>query len=759
MQVATGRDIIRYKRYTVQDGLSHRMISGMMQDSVGNLWLSTWNGLCKFDGETFSTYNETSEDEKVGRLGLVRMTTEGKIWVIRQSDSQEFFFNPKTKLLDRVGEQKVKLLPVARLSPDNAPDSTGLKLIHDSITYCIPYEGAGMTNNSHFNSFVDRQGNIWANFDDALYQITFDKATYEHIGTIDPQHKNNTRYVDEIRAIIQLRDGGFLLACKNKCIYKYNANWQFEGYLTSQGNVVSTKTAFCNQSIYCMKQSDDGSVWLGSRGEGLFHISSPLLDQQSKEISIQNYKEETLGSSHIFDLAFINSEELVVATWDGGVQILKIIASGQISCSAINEKIRKTRRIFVIKPNLIALCSTQGIYLVDKGLNELKHLGTMDVSDLCQADNGIYYLSTLSSGIFTFKMGKNPGHQELDSIKLEELDIKGIDNVIISSTKTNDGLLWFISDNRIFKFNPILNTTQIIDRHAIGSEVIFGEAQPLVLDDQLIMGTNIGRMQIDLTSPKGYCPQLQLNTADTIEMEWGKNAPEIRAIALDFRLPRLIQYAWRELPDSTWTMLEENGRLTLDKLWPGSHRFEIRSTDAKGIWADNARVVTVIVRPALWQRLLLWSCILLILSVCYWIWKLNRYQTPKSATVHPIATTIQPSQPVVVYRDQQFIEQVTKIVEEHIDDPMLDVEMMTNYMNTSRTILYAKFKELLDTTPALFITEIRLKRAIQLLDSRQYRISEIAAMCGFSDPKYFARHFKQRMGKTPAKYLEEKDTK
>lgn len=121
-------------------------------------------------------------------------------------------------------------------------------------------------------------------------------------------------------------------------------------------------------------------------------------------------------------------------------------------------------------------------------------------------------------------------------------------------------------------------------------------------------------------------------------------------------------------------------------------------------------------------------------------------------TLPPATEAEQPEAPVINERDLRFIQQVTQAVEEHIDDPMLDVEKLTTYTNTSRTFLYTKFKELLDTTPAAFITEIRLKRAVQLLESRQFRVNEVAAMCGFNNPKYFTRFFKHRMGVAPGKY-------
>jgi len=48
--------------------------------------------------------------------------------------------------------------------------------------------------------------------------------------------------------------------------------------------------------------------------------------------------------------------------------------------------------------------------------------------------------------------------------------------------------------------------------------------------------------------------------------------------------------------------------------------------------------------------------------------------------------------------------------------------------------------------------EARLRKAYQLLEENQMSINDIAYACGFSDPKYFSKCFKQATGKTPKQY-------
>nr|WP_314896733.1 AraC family transcriptional regulator [uncultured Flavobacterium sp.] len=51
-----------------------------------------------------------------------------------------------------------------------------------------------------------------------------------------------------------------------------------------------------------------------------------------------------------------------------------------------------------------------------------------------------------------------------------------------------------------------------------------------------------------------------------------------------------------------------------------------------------------------------------------------------------------------------------------------------------------------------YIRKLRIEKAIQLMQSSQYSLSEIAYLTGFSDQSHFNRIFKKHSGKTPTAY-------
>lgn len=61
------------------------------------------------------------------------------------------------------------------------------------------------------------------------------------------------------------------------------------------------------------------------------------------------------------------------------------------------------------------------------------------------------------------------------------------------------------------------------------------------------------------------------------------------------------------------------------------------------------------------------------------------------------------------------------------------------------------FKEVTQFTPMQYLKIFRLERAMQLLNQDQYSISQIASLCGFPDPNYFTRCFREFFGVPPTR--------
>lgn len=102
--------------------------------------------------------------------------------------------------------------------------------------------------------------------------------------------------------------------------------------------------------------------------------------------------------------------------------------------------------------------------------------------------------------------------------------------------------------------------------------------------------------------------------------------------------------------------------------------------------------------------------------------------------------------------DEKLVQDATTYVEDHINNPDLSVETLSEAMNMSRVHLYKKLLSLTGNTPSEFIRLIRLQHAEQLLRQSQLSIAEISYKVGFNNPRYFSKYFKEMYGMMPSQY-------
>ncbi len=105
--------------------------------------------------------------------------------------------------------------------------------------------------------------------------------------------------------------------------------------------------------------------------------------------------------------------------------------------------------------------------------------------------------------------------------------------------------------------------------------------------------------------------------------------------------------------------------------------------------------------------------------------------------------------------DSKLLDRIMNVVNHNLSNPEMNVEMIAKEVGLSRVHLYRKLKELTNQSPRDFIRNVRLRQAATLLASKQYNVSEVTSLTGFSDVAVFSRAFKELYGVTPSAYANE----
>jgi len=103
--------------------------------------------------------------------------------------------------------------------------------------------------------------------------------------------------------------------------------------------------------------------------------------------------------------------------------------------------------------------------------------------------------------------------------------------------------------------------------------------------------------------------------------------------------------------------------------------------------------------------------------------------------------------------DEALMERILKVINDHIKNPELNVEMLSSEVGISRVHLHRKLKALTNQSARDFIRTIRLKKAGELLASKKLAVSQVYEAVGFSNFSHFSVSFKEFYGMSPTEYM------
>lgn len=103
-------------------------------------------------------------------------------------------------------------------------------------------------------------------------------------------------------------------------------------------------------------------------------------------------------------------------------------------------------------------------------------------------------------------------------------------------------------------------------------------------------------------------------------------------------------------------------------------------------------------------------------------------------------------------KEDVFVKKLREAIGQNLTDINFSVEKLCKLVFMSHSQLHRKLDALTGCSPNKFIRVIRLKKAKELLQNPVNSIGAVALDCGYADPGYFARVFKQEFGVTPQEW-------
>ncbi|MGN0282044.1 MAG: AraC family transcriptional regulator [Prevotella sp.] len=806
-------------------GMDKWLVTQIVQDRQGMIWVATWNGLNRYDGYQFETFKSQAGDGVVmpsDRIQDIMLDNDGNL--LCKIDKRALLFNTGTCKFTTLSEKTEK--EALGVFEERVRKARGGKRVYIDIDdpygqqWRIRRDGELLRKDQangqyiHYSSDIkpltylsygitDRQGNVWLKSGNGLFRLTFSQRHYQEIRQEKPTRVRSFCLDGKQRYWVTTND--------DATIRIYDKNNNLLGYLDRKGDIRSDYVSF-GSSIYHIMQDSQGTIWMCSKPDGLFR----LREVGNCHFTIEQFRHDaanrtSLGGNELYCTAEDQRGRLWVATFNNGLECVENPREQTLSFANRTNGLHqpdngsplRIHHIYITKKGVLLGATTEGLLVGDVTAHDLRsvkfrlHQRDANRSASLSCNAVVYVMEDSKGRIFACTESGGVNQILTDDLLSEQLDFRhfntltGLASDIAMSVVEDEESLLVVSNNMLIRLNPDSNVSVGFDIHFWQQPFRFTDAVPLRLPDgKWIFGHHNGAFTISLSdlqkssfvppiaftslSVQNDNPNKAVNSLDTLTLLPPNRSMTLFFSALDYSDGGDILYAFQMGKDKEWINLGKNRSVSFLNLDPGTYRLNIRSTNSDGVWVDNTRVLTIIVKPTFWETP--WATLLYLLLFCaivYGIYRTRRHIINLRRQQHELQEAylallssqdkaeerIADSQPPVAvpklkHEDEDFMQRAIKFIEEHISDSDINIGDMADATATSRSGLHRKMKSLLGVTPLDFIREARIRKACKMLKAGD-SINDVAYACGFSNPKYFRKCFKDKTGMSPTEYKEQ----
>lgn len=284
------RIAIRFQDIAQEKEVPSSKIEELFQDHLGFIWMGTPNGLIKYDGYEFQSYNYMAKDRKEDptssftvSVNAITEDSDGNLWVGCMDQGLAL---PKLFRFDRNSERLIPYLfdwemekPLISGSVKQLLISKGTLWILSDDVYKIPLKEIYKANNNHlqvfkndawrsgFNRlFEDPDGQIWVTGLKGVSQWKEETGSFHFY----PLQDENANPIEDVTGIY------YLLQSKEEWYWAFGFNQaRIFRFYPETGRFQALKKDIQHNPMYVISTSSN-QIWMGTRnGDGYIQIFDP----------------------------------------------------------------------------------------------------------------------------------------------------------------------------------------------------------------------------------------------------------------------------------------------------------------------------------------------------------------------------------------------------------------------------------------------------------------------------------------------------
>ncbi|MBN2662660.1 MAG: SpoIIE family protein phosphatase [Bacteroidales bacterium] len=601
---------IEFIHYTVDDGLASNRIKDIVKDNDGVFWIATEdNGLSLFDGSDFS---HVSVQNGIGieYVSALYKDFHGNIWIGTDGDGAYMFKNYRfvqQKFDDIAGNGFIMCVKLDEqdnfwIGTDGAGVITNVDGNYKTIT-----EQDGLVSNFVFDIEQDSQGRIWF-------------ATYEGYSIYDGK--------------------------------------KFLNYSATLGN-------FPVDFMMSLLADNEGNVWLGSNGSGLYKF---LPHGGYINYSAAN----NFDATTVWDIFQATDNKIYFATDNGLIVFSETDTIHYTLDDGLNELGLGTVTQDD-KTGLIWIGSDKGISSFD-GKNFINYTRADGLSsDICYfvyIDANDYIISGNERGIDKIKFSDQG---EIISIKhygIEE-GFFGIECNLNAIVEDDDGILHIGTVDWLTSYNPYIeeDTLHKTITQITNIKLFYEDIDWFEYSDSLMPWSKI---PCNLVLPHR------------------KNNLTFEFVGIDFQNPQKVKYQFMlEGFDEVWMPLTSAQYATYSNIPPGEYTFKVKAITANKVWNAQPVEFSFEIKKPFWQTAVFYVFIAIFIIGVLRIYIVSRTKRLKRAKIE-LQNKVNRRTAEILHQKEEIEAQKDKIEEQkEIAENQRD-EISNQQKKITDSIVYAK---------------------------------------------------------------------
>ncbi len=105
---------------------------------------------------------------------------------------------------------------------------------------------------------------------------------------------------------------------------------------------------------------------------------------------------------------------------------------------------------------------------------------------------------------------------------------------------------------------------------------------------------------------------------------------------------------------------------------------------------------------------------------------------------------------------ENFTSTIVEYINLHYTDADISLKQIAGIFSYSQKYVSFLFKKITNVGFNDYVNHLRIQHALSLIDDSMTSITQISELCGYSDPLYFSKVFKKKLGVSPTIYIQQK---